>query len=195
MQTSSSDLSAATMVKKKVSISASAAARKKNKAASTKKAKTAGKMRCGKAERELAFDYFHDKKKRIDHNKLQASADYCAELQAKEALWAMHPTKNFNQNMRRHSIDYLAELDAGGGRKRGVPDSDDDSEDDDSDEDNMDTSDDDDAEDSESTASVASSECFLFPFMDWFLTRSHPFLFFCREKEGDSFEVLLEDSC
>lgn len=151
--------SSATMVKKKVKISAATAAAAKKKSKKTTTAKRTGKTRWKKAEHDLVFAYFYDKKKRIDHNKIQASSDYLAELQAKEPLWMIHPVKNFNQNVRRHSIEYLAELDAGGGRRRkaAAADSDDSSDDDLSEDDESEDDDDDAASESSASASTVAS--------------------------------------
>ena len=77
------------------------------------------KVRWGEPERELAKDYFRGNKGiTINHKKLQDDAAYRRKLQRREPLWARHPNKNFDQNMKRHSEDWEAAQAVAGTRKK-----------------------------------------------------------------------------
>ena len=77
------------------------------------------KVRWGEPERELAKDYFRGNKGvTINHKKLQEDSSYRRKLQKREPLWARHPNKNFDQNMKRHSEDWEAAQAVAGTRKK-----------------------------------------------------------------------------
>ena len=81
-----------------------------------------GALRWGTEETNLIRAYIQADPPRIDVTRV-GSAAYMRDLHEMEELWARHPQKNFNQNVRRQVQIYLASRDQEGARARNASES------------------------------------------------------------------------
>ena len=83
---------------------------------STMADRAAGALRWGDEERRLAQKHLQDGK--LDPTRIR-SASHLRSIQRLETVWARHPSKNFCQNVRRQTTQWVADQERDGGRRGG----------------------------------------------------------------------------